>query len=191
MERRSTNVKGFVHFGGDVRSGVEHGIGFNLGTASTGSTAWIETISDDTNAHLGIRAQGAGTITVGNSSNAVGLGGALSVAGNSSFAGTVKIGTGATIKGIYSTTFTWECAAVSSGQTVEITLTTAVSSNLSPGDLIGMISMNAPDNAMLAFVDYRQSAVASSIITIIMGNISSTATSTESGTGRISWIDIT
>jgi hypothetical protein len=191
MERRSTNVKGFVHFGGDVRSGVEHGIGFNLGTASTGSTAWIETISDDTNAHLRIRAQGAGTITVGNSSNAVGLGGALSVAGNSSFAGTVKIGTGATIKGIYSTTFTWECAAVSSGQTVEITLTTAVSSNLSPGDLIGMISMNAPDNAMLAFVDYRQSAVASSIITIIMGNISSTATSTESGTGRISWIDIT
>ncbi|MCU0252895.1 MAG: hypothetical protein MUE61_22120, partial [Vicinamibacterales bacterium] len=100
------------------------------------------------------------------------------MAGNSSFAGTVKIGTGATIKGIYSTTFTWECAAVSSGQTVEITLTTAVSSNLSPGDLIGMISMNAPDNAMLAFVDYRQSAVASSIITIIMGNISSTATST-------------
>jgi hypothetical protein len=197
MERRSTNVKGFVHFGGDVRSGVEHGIGFNLGTASTGSTAWIETISDDTNAHLGIRAQGAGTITVGTSSNALSvggaatLGGALSVAGNSSFAGTVKIGTGATIKGIYSTTFTWECAAVSSGQTVEITLTTAVSSNLSPGDLIGMISMNAPDNAMLAFVDYRQSAVASSIITIIMGNISSTATSTESGTGRISWIDIT
>jgi hypothetical protein len=51
--------------------------------------------------------------------------------------------------------------------------------------------MNAPDNAMLAFLDYRQSATGSSIITIIMGNISSTATSTESGTGRITWIDIT
>jgi hypothetical protein len=75
MDRRSTNVTGFVHFGGDVRSGAQAGIGFSLGSASTGSTAWIESVSDDTNANLGIRAQGAGTITIGTSSNKVALGG--------------------------------------------------------------------------------------------------------------------
>lgn len=75
MNVRSTNVKGFVHFCGDVRSGVEDGIGISVGSASTGSTAWLETVSDDTDGNLGIRAQGAGTITIGNSSNKVALGG--------------------------------------------------------------------------------------------------------------------
>jgi hypothetical protein len=40
-------------------------------------------------------------------------------------------------------------------------------------------------------LDYRLSDVGSSILTIVVGNISSTATSTESGTGRVSWIDMT
>lgn len=78
MDRRSTNVKGFVHFGGDITSGVEHGIGLRLGSASTGSTVFLESISDDTNANLAIRAQGAGTISIGNSSNKVAIGGAAS-----------------------------------------------------------------------------------------------------------------
>lgn len=191
MDRRSTSVKGFVHFGGDVRSGVENGIGISLGNASTGSTCWIETISDDTNAHLGIRAQGAGTITIGTSSNALGVGGALSVAGNSSMAGTLKIGTGATIKGIYSTTFAWAVAAISSGQTAEITLTTSLSTNLNVGDLIGQISLAPPDVSQVVFADFRQSDVGTSIVTIVVANPGSTATSTESGTGRITWIDLT
>ena len=197
MDRRSTSVKGFVHFGGDVRSGVENGIGFNAGHASTGSTAWLETISDDTNAHLGIRAQGAGTITVGNSSNAVSMGGALSVGGtlgvtgNSTITGTLKVGTGATIKGCYSTTFAWALAACASGAQLEITLDTAVSTNLITGDLIANIELNNPDVPQLTIQNIRTSTVGTSIVTIVVGNISSTATSTESGVGRITWIDLT
>jgi hypothetical protein len=177
MDRRSTNVKGFVHFGGDIQSGVENGIGVRLGNASTGSTVWIESISDDTNANLGIRAQGAGTITIGNSSNPVTIGG------------------GAAFKGAYSTTFAWALAALTSGAQGEITLTTAVggAAPIALGDLVGMISLGVAtagaDDA--AIQDIRWSAVASSVLTIIVGNIGSTATSTLSGTGRITWLDLT
>jgi hypothetical protein len=193
MDRRSTSAKGFVHFGGEVRTGVEDGLGFSIGHASTGSTGWIETISDDTNAHLGIRAQGAGTITIGTSSNGVSLGGTLGVGGNSTFTGTVKIGTGATIKGAYSTTFAWTIAGLSSGHAGEITLTTAVSSLLNVGDLIGHISLTPAASTFddLAILTIRQSDVGSSIVTIVVGNIASTTTDSTSGTGRITWFDLT
>lgn len=193
MERRSTSVKGFVHYGGEIRSGVEDGLGFSIGHASTGSTGWIETISDDTNAHLGLRAQGAGTITVGNSSNAVVMGGTLGVTGNSTITGSLKIGSGMTVKGFYSTTFAWTCAAMSSGAVAEITLTTAVSSNLNVGDLVGYISLTPTASTWDDFVitNVRQSDVGSSIVTLVVGNISSTTTSDTSGTGRITWIDLT
>ena len=177
MDRRSTNVKGFVHYGGDIVSGVHDGIGIELGSASTGSTAWIESLSDDTNANIGIRAQGAGTITIGNSSNAV------------------KIGAGASMKGAYSTTFAWSLASLTSGAQGEITLTTAVggAAPIALGDLVGMISLGVAtagqDDATIQ--DLRWSAVASSVLTIIVGNIASTATSTLSGTGRITWLDLT
>ena len=177
MDRRSTNVKGFVHYGGDVRSGGQDGIGFSVGSASTGSTAWIESVSDDTNANLGIRAQGAGTITIGNSSNAVTIGG------------------GAAFKGAYSTTFVWTLAALTSGAQGEITLTTAVggAAPIAVGDLVGHLSLGvgtAGENDA-TIQDIRWSATASSVLTIIVGNIGSTATSTLSGTGRITWLDLT
>jgi hypothetical protein len=177
MDRRSTNVKGFVHYGGDITSGVEHGIGVRLGSASTGSTAWIETVSDDTNANIGIRAQGAGTITIGNSSNPVTIGG------------------GAAFKGAYSTTFAWSLASLTSGAQGEITLTTSVggAAPIAVGDLVGMISLGVAtagqDDATIQ--DIRWSAVASSVLTIIVTNPASTATSTLSGTGRITWLDLT
>lgn len=179
MERRSTSVLGFVHYGGEVRNGVAAGIGFNLGHASTGSTAWIESISDDTNANLGIRAQGAGTITIGTSSNAVAM------------PGGAQVGSGMSFKGAYSTTFAWALAAVSSGQTLEITLSTAIGPfNAKEGDVF---SLNLGDTvaAGLAVVGYRYSTVVTSVLTVLVGNISSTATSTTSGTGRVSWIDLT
>jgi hypothetical protein len=170
MDRRSENVKGFVHFGGDIVSGVNDGIGIKLGTASTGSTsvAWISAVSDDTNASIGIRGQGTGGVSIGG---------------------------GAAFKGAYSTTFAWTLAALTSGAQGEITLTTAVggANPIALGDLVGMISLGvataSQDDATIQ--DLRWSGVASSVLTIIVGNIASTATSTLSGTGRITWIDLT
>jgi hypothetical protein len=159
-----------------VRSGAQDGIGFSLGSGSTGSTAWIESVSDDTNANLGIRAQGAGTITIGNSSNPVTIAG------------------GAAFKGAYSTTFAWTLAAVSSGQQGEITLTTAVggANPIAVGDLIGHISLNCTNTQMgVTLGDIRWSATASSVLTLVVGNITSTATSTLAGVGRITWLDLT
>lgn len=168
MDRRSTNVKGFVHFGGDVRSGAEDGIGISLGSASTGSTAWVEAVSDETNANIGIRAQGAGSVTIG-----AGLG----------------------IKGVYSTTFAWTLAALSSGHQGEITLTTAVGGTapIAQGDAITLIELNPAtaggDDLIIGQI--RTSTVGSSVVTIVVSNVASTATSTNSGTGRITWIDLT
>lgn len=170
MDRRSANVKGFVHYGGDVRSGAEDGIGFSLGSASTGSTAWIESVSDDTNANLGIRAQGAGSISIGTSSNAV------YVAGQKLMA--------------YSTTFAWALAALTSGAQGEITLA-STTCDVQPGDLVGQISLGAPAENDLIVGNVRFSTAAASRVTLVVSNVASTATSTLSGTGRISWIDLT
>jgi len=184
MDRRSTNVKGFVHYGGDVQSGIHDVIGLRLGSASTGSTAWLESVSDDTNANLGIRAQGAGSITLGNSSNAVRTpGGLYAVSGSSP------------IKGAHSTTFAWTLAILSSGAQGEITLTTSVggATPIAQGDLIGLVELN-PATATgddLTIQQIRTSTVASSVVTLVVGNIASTATSSNSGTGRITWLDLT
>jgi hypothetical protein len=77
MEARSTNTIGFVHYGGDVVAGVNDGIAVHLRSASTGSTAVIEPLSDSSTAGLKIRAKGAATLTLGNTSNAVSLAGSL------------------------------------------------------------------------------------------------------------------
>ncbi len=181
MERRSTNVNGFVHYGGDVQSGAQDGIGVRLGSASTGSTCWIESVSDDTNANIGVRAQGAGTITIGTSSNAVYTPGGL-----------YPDAAGMPIKGAYSTTFTWALAALTSGAAGEITLA-STTCDIQAGDLIGMIALTPAHstNDDLVVSNFRQSTANTSRVTIVVTNVASTATSTESGTGRISWIDLT
>lgn len=166
MDRRSTNAKGFVHFGGDIQSGAEDGIGVRLGTASTGSTVWISAISDDTNAHIGIRAQGEGGVT---------------------------INAGSAFKGAYSTTFTWAVAGIASNAiTQEITLA-STTCDIMPGDLIGWIGLNPTASTCddLYIADIRQSTVGTSRVTLVIGNGASTTTSTQSGTGRITWIDLT
>ena len=73
MEARSTNIFGFVHFGGDVVAGVNDGIAVHLRSASTGAAAIIEPLSDSSTAALTIRAKGAAVLTVGNSSNTLSL----------------------------------------------------------------------------------------------------------------------
>ena len=146
MDRRSTNEKGFVHFGGDIQSGANDGTGIRIGSASTGATAYISAISDDTNATIGIRGQGTGGVV---------------------------LGAGSAVKGAYSTTFAWSLAALTSGAQGEITLTTSVggSAPIAQGDLVGMISLGVAtagqDDAVIQ--DIRWSAVASSVLTIIVG----------------------
>lgn len=68
MERRSTNDR-FVHYLGDIVSNVDSSHGVTLRGGSTGGI--IETLADDTNAALTIRAKNAAPFTVGNSSNRV------------------------------------------------------------------------------------------------------------------------
>ena len=192
MYARSTNVKGFVHYGGDLVAGVEDGIGVHLRSASTGSTAIIEALSDSDTAALKIRAKGAAGLTVGNSSNALTLAGnTLTVQTSSNIAISAS---NLTFKGAYSTTFAWTLAAISSGQQLEVTLTTAVggSSPIAKGDLLGHISLNCTNTQMGVTVgDIRWSTVATSVVTILVGNITSTATSTLAGIGYITWLDLT
>ena len=82
ISERSTNTKGFVHFGGDIVSGVEDGVGIVVGSASTGAIPYLEPIADST-ASIGIRAKGTGDVRIGNSSNAIALKGPVSI-GNAS-----------------------------------------------------------------------------------------------------------
>src|SRR3990167_1619676 len=68
MDRRSTSAE-YTHFGGDVTAQFNSSHGVRLSGGSTGGI--VEAVGDDTNASLTIRAQGAGGITVGNSSQTV------------------------------------------------------------------------------------------------------------------------
>jgi hypothetical protein len=60
-----------------------------------------------------------------------------------------------------------------------------------PGDLVGQISLGAPAENDLIVGNVRFSTAAASRVTLVVSNVASTATSTLSGTGRISWIDLT
>ena len=80
MDRRSTSAE-YTHFGGDVTGQVNSSHGVRLSGGSTGGI--VEAVGDDTNVTLALRAQGAGGIVLGNSSQGV------SVAGPSTFSGTV------------------------------------------------------------------------------------------------------
>ena len=180
MQARSTNVKGFVHFGGDVVAGIEDGIAVQLISASTGAAAVIEPLSDSDTAALTIRAKGAATLTLGNSSNAVAVtGSAVTLVG------------GEGVKGFYSTTFAYAYAALTSGQTGEITIA-STTADIQAGDLFTVQLGGTSTDVGLAIMNMRQSTAAASRVTVVVGNIGSTAFgSTGSGTARITWIDLT
>jgi hypothetical protein len=65
MEFRSSNAGGYVHFGGDVVSGVNSTAGVML------SSNTVSPVSDSSDANLVLRGKGAGQIELGNSSNNV------------------------------------------------------------------------------------------------------------------------
>ena len=186
---RSTNTFGFVHFGGEVLSGIEAGRGVRLPGVSTGSTPNIEPFGDETNIGITINGKGSGAQTFGGSSGATVIAGATVRLNSTS----VVASTGLGIRGIYSTTFSWTNAAISSGQTAEVTLTSAVGSPNHPviGDLVS-ISMGTSNGTAMVMGGYRMSTVGTSIVTIILANPGSTASTTlGSADGRIVWIDLT
>lgn len=90
MDRRSTSAE-YTHYGGDVTGQVNSSHGVRLSGGSTGGI--VEAVGDDTNVTLVIRAQGAGGIVLGNSSQGLGirgpstLTGAVTVAGAAAFSG--------------------------------------------------------------------------------------------------------
>ena len=173
MEARSTNTMGrWVHFGGDLASGVDDGIGFIVRSASTGGTLIAEPLSDSDTAAFTVRAKGAATLTLGNSSNGIAL-----------------TGTFGTFKGAYSTTFAY---AVSSGVTAGLTFEIIVKSttaDVMPGDLF-QVEMGE-STATVAVLGIRSSTATSSRVTVTMTNYSSTTLTTQALTGRITWMDLT
>jgi hypothetical protein len=171
VNNRSTNNR-FTHFGGDLWSNVESSHGVSLSGGSTGGI--VEPVGDDANITLIVRGKGTGGVQVGNSSSPV------------------TLGAGVSFKGAGSTTFAWAVAALSSGATEEVTLASATA-DIMPGDVVSIeIGLPAVSTQTLLLMGYRTSTAAASRVTITIGNITSTAVgSSASGTGRISWVDLT
>jgi hypothetical protein len=167
MEYRSTNAG--QHISNDIVAGVGSSHGVQLRGGSTGGI--VEAVGDDANISLTLRGKGTGGVVLGNSSQAVTLGG------------------GVGFKGFFTSTSSYELAAVSSGQVGEVTFTSS-QFDINPGDLIGAIQVT-PTTNVLAYAGYRTSTVATSRLTVILANVSSTATSTTSGGIRVTWADLT
>lgn len=169
MEYRSTNAG--QHLSNDLVAGVGSSHGVQLRGGSTGGL--VEAVGDDANISLTVRGKGTGGVVIGNSSQAVTLGSA----------------SGSAIRGVFSSTNTWTLAAVSSGQVGELTFA-STTFDVNPGDLIGAIEVT-PTTNVLVYAGYRLSTVATSRLTVVMANVSSTATSTTSGGIRVTYIDLT
>ena len=164
MNYRSTNAG--THYSGELVAGVGSSHGVQLTGGSTGGT--VQAVGDDTDITLNLIGKGAGGVRLG------------------------SIAAGSTpIKGAFSSTNTWAAAAVSSGQVVELTFA-STTFDVNPGDLIGAIEIwPTASTTPLTFLHYRMSTVATSRVTVVLGNIASTATSTTSGHIRLTWIDLT
>ena len=169
MEYRSTGT----HYQNDVVASVGSSHGVKLTGGSTGGV--VQAVGDDANISLRLLGKGTGGILLGDSSQTVTFGGAGSLP----------------FKGFYTSTNTWALAAVSSGQVGELTFA-STTFDINPGDLIGAIEVwPTASTTPLTFMHYRTSTVATSRLTIVLGNIASTATSTTSGHIRVTWGDMT
>ncbi len=159
------------HISGNIVAGVGSSHGIEIGGGSTGGT--IQAVGDDANISLSIFGKGSGGIVIGNSSQTVLIGASSGLA----------------FKGYFTSTQSWALAATSSGQVGELTFTSS-QFDVNPGDLIGAIEVT-PTTSALIYGGYRLSTVATSRLTVIMANVTSTATSTTSGGIRVTWADLT
>lgn len=169
MEYRSTAAG--QHIGHAIVAGAERGIGIELTPASTAGTALIQAVSDSTSENLQVKAKGAGVLTVGDSSNV------LRIA-----ASTLNF------KGIYTSTFTAQFGAISSGQVSQVGLSTSVGT-FAPGDLVSVDAVITPPEAVMT--GFRLDSDASTRLTMLVSAVGSSATSTGRVVGRVTWLDLT
>lgn len=169
MYYRSTNAEGrFVHYGGALVAGVEFGSGIELNPTSSGGVARIQPAGDESNKDIALLGKGTGGVFLGSTA-----------------------ATALAFRGAFSSTSTWSAGATSSGQPVELTFANTVF-DVNPGDLIGAIEVYpTASTTPLAYLHYRTSTAATSRLTVALGNIASTATSTTSGHIRVTWLDLT
>lgn len=170
MQYRSTNLVGYTHHGGALVVGVEQESGIELNPTSSGNAPVITSAGDETNKGIILKAKGTGSVTIGDSSQAVSIGG------------------GTAFKGFKVDTGTTQFAAISSGQTLEVPLSTAVT-GVNAGDLAMIETVITP--SVLAFGGYRIDADVTTRVTLIVTNPGSTASSTGRVVWRIVYADLT
>jgi hypothetical protein len=172
VEYRSSGTGGrFNHFGGDIVSNVESSHGVQLSGGSTGGL--IQPVGDDANISISLVGKGTGGVVIGNSSQSV------------------TLGAGSAFKGFYTSTFSADIAAISSGQVLQVSLSTSIAilATMQPGDLVMVEGVVSP--AVVALAGYRTSTAASSKVSLAIINPGSTASSTGNIQGVIAFADLT
>lgn len=161
---RSSNAK-FTHFQGDVISNVDdssHGVGLFGGT--TGGL--VQAVGDEDNVTLSVRGKGAAGVNLG----------------STSFSQNPILG-----HGFASTDSSW--AAITGGHAVEITIA-STRADVMPDDMLSVtftgVAANASSNWGIAHI--RRSTVNASRVTVVLNAFGSTASATQSGTIRLSWL---
>ena len=186
MQARDSSNK-TTHSGSDMMIGVRDANNNAPRIAgSTGSAAvTYGVVSDSTVAHIAIVAKGGdGTIRLTSSGGMI-LG--STAVGNSS---AMSAGL---FKGFFTSTFTWTLAAINSSVNAELTFA-STTVDVQPGDLLTYNFM--PDVGLstckIGLAGHRQSTAAASRVTLVIANVSgSSASGTNSGEVRFSWIDLT
>ena len=191
MQTRDSSNK-TTHFGSDLMVGVrEANNNAPYLTGSTGAAAVTYGVkSDSTAANIAITALGTGgNITLTASSNIVlassGLYLGSTVAVSSRF-------TAMPIRGIFTSTHNCTIAALSSHGSDELTFASTIC-DVWPGDLVtfSVDFFTGVSTSFLAVAYHRLSTVDTSRLTLVVKNVTSSASGTNSGEVRFTWIDLT
>lgn len=94
-------------------------------------------------------------------------------------------GSASQFAGAFSTTFTFAHAAISSGGGFGAITIASTTADVIPGDLI---QVEITPTVNVSVDGFRTSTTATSRVTIVLSNPGNAATSTFSGTGRITWV---
>jgi hypothetical protein len=169
MEYRSSN--GGQHIGNDIVAGINSSHGVQLTGGSTGGI--VEPVGDDANITLRVRGKGTGGVVLGNSSSPI------------------VLAAGVGVKGFYSQNSTFSFGVIPPSRSTEITFA-STTVDINTGDLlsIGLVIDTANLSSAATIDGFRLSTVATSRLTVIVGNAHSTATSTGSGTLQLAWVDL-
>jgi hypothetical protein len=170
MQYRSTNAFGATHFGGALVVGAELESGIELNPTSSGASVVITAAGDETNKGIILKGKGTGAVQIGDSSQAVSIGG------------------GTAFKGFKVDTGTTQFAAISSGQTLEVPLSTAVT-GVNAGDLWSIETVITP--TVITFGGARIDVDVTTRVTMVLQNPGSTAGSTGRVIWRIVYADLT